>query len=256
MGVTVFQGDTVNEVWVKAYNALAAMAENSFRDPSRDGPVVGEICDTVFCVADPTKNIVTSEIRRMPMRYAVGELAWYLSGSNRVRDISRFAKKWEEISDDGEHNNSAYGYRIFSQFGFNQWNYVKKLLTKDPKTRQAVIHIKTPNDSETKDTPCTVYLQFFIRKGKLNLSVHMRSNDIWMGVPYDMFSFCFLQMKMAMELGVEIGEYTHYAGSLHMYERDYLASEENIKGLTSGDTCNCDTASKSVCSCFGIGTCN
>lgn len=256
MGVTVIQGKTVNEVWEQAYDILAGMAENCFKDPSRDGPVVGEVCDAVLCVADPTRNIVTSDIRKMPMRYAVGELAWYLSGSNRVRDIARFAKKWEEISDDGEHNNSAYGYRIFSQFGFNQWNYVKKLLTKDPKTRQAVIHIKTPNDSETKDTPCTVYLQFFIRNGKLNLSVHMRSNDIWMGVPYDMFSFCFLQMKMAMELGVEIGEYNHYAGSLHMYERDYLASEENIKGLTSGDTCNCDAASKSACSCFGIGTCN
>lgn len=250
MGVTVFKGDTVNEVWVKAYDALATMAENSFKDPSRDGPVVGEICDAVFCVDDPTKNIVTSEIRRMPMRYAVGELAWYLSGSNRVKDIARFAKKWEEISDDGVHNNSAYGYRIFSQFGFDQWRYVKKLLTKDPNTRQAVIHIKTPNDSETKDTPCTVYLQFFIRKGKLNLSVHMRSNDIWMGVPYDMFSFCFLQMKMAMELGVEIGEYTHYAGSLHMYERDFLAAKENIGCLSvTTKTCNCDAASKAVCSC-------
>ena len=250
MGVTVIQGKTVNEVWEQAYDILAGMAENCFKDPSRDGSVVGEICDAVFCVADPTRNIVTSDIRKMPMRYAVGELAWYLSGSNRVRDIARFAKKWEEISDDGEHNNSAYGYRIFSQFGFNQWNYVKKLLTKDPKTRQAVIHIKTPNDSETKDTPCTVYLQFFIRNGKLNLSVHMRSNDIWMGVPYDMFSFCFLQMKMAMELGVEIGEYIHYAGSLHMYERDYLVSKENIdKLIVNGDTCNCDAASKSVCSC-------
>lgn len=256
MSVTVFQGDTVNEVWVKAYNALAAMAENCFKDPSRDGPVVGEICDAVFCVADPTKNIVTSEIRRMPMRYAVGELAWYLSGSNSVKDIARFAKKWADLSDDGVHNNSAYGYRIFSQFGFDQWYYVKKLLIRDPNTRQAIIHIKDANNQPTKDVPCTVYLQFFIRKGKLNLSVHMRSNDIWMGVPYDMFSFCFLQMKMAMELGVEIGEYNHYAGSLHMYERDYLASEENIKGLTSGDTCNCDAASKSACSCFEIGTCN
>lgn len=231
MSVTVFQGETVNEVWVKAYDALATMAESSFRDPSRDGPVVGEICDAVFCVNDPTRNIVSSEIRRLPMRYAVGELAWYLSGSNRVRDISRFAKKWEEISDDGVHNNSAYGYRISTQFGFDQWRYVKKLLTKDPNTRQAIIHIKTPNDSETKDTPCTVYLQFLLRQGKLNLSVHMRSNDIWMGVPYDMFSFCFLQMKMAMELGVEIGEYTHYAGSLHMYERDYLTARENITKL-------------------------
>lgn len=240
MSVTVFQGNTVNEVWMQAYDFLASMAKDSFKDPSRDGPVVGEVCDAVFCVADPTKNIVTSEIRKMPMRYAVGELAWYLSGSNRVRDISRFAKKWEEISDDGEHNNSAYGYRIFSKFGFDQWDYVKKLLIRDPNTRQAVIHIKTPDNSETKDTPCTVYLQFFIRKGKLNLSVHMRSNDIWMGVPYDMFSFCFLQMKMAMELGVEIGEYTHYAGSLHMYERDYLSSKENMNNRKCATgTCKC-----------------
>jgi len=249
MSVTVFEGKTVDDVWMQAYLVLADMAMDNFKDPSRDGPVVGEICDAVFCVGDPTRNIITNDIRKMPMRYAVGELAWYLSGSNRVRDISRFAKKWEQISDDGEHNNSAYGYRIFSQFGFNQWNYVKKLLTKDPNTRQAVIHIKTPNDSETKDTPCTVYLQFFIRNGKLNLSVHMRSNDIWMGVPYDMFSFCFLQMKMAMELGVEIGEYTHYAGSLHMYERDYLVAKENIEKLNTSKTCNCDAASKSVCKC-------
>lgn len=255
MSVTVFEGNSVNEVWGKAFDTLAGMAENSFRDPSRDGPVVGEICDAVFCVADPTKNIVTSEIRRMPMRYAVGELAWYLSGSNRVRDISRFAKKWADISDDGETNNSAYGWRIFYKFGFDQWQYVKELLWKDPSSRQAVIHIKDANNQPTKDTPCTVYLQFFIRKGRLNLSVHMRSNDIWMGVPYDMFSFCFLQMKMAMELGVEIGEYTHYAGSLHMYERDYLAAKENIEKLNTSKTCNCDAASKSVCSCLGIGTC-
>ena len=56
----------------------------------------------------------------------------------------------------------------------------------------------------------------------------MRSNDIWMGVPYDMFSFCFLQVKMAMELGVEVGTYTHYAGSLHMYKRDYDVALKNM----------------------------
>lgn len=229
--VTVFEGKTVNDAWLEGFKVLQAQAEAGYTDNSRDGAVVGEICNAVFCIADPTRNIVSSPIRKMPMRYAVGELAWYLSGSNRVKDISRFAKKWADISDDGETNNSAYGWRIFSRFGFDQWEHVKELLRKDPNSRQAVIHIKDANNKPTKDVPCTVYLQFFIRDGKLNMSTYMRSNDIWMGVPYDMFSFCFLQMMLAMELGVEIGEYTHYAGSLHMYARDYKAAQENLSKL-------------------------
>jgi len=224
----VFTGKTVNEVWEKAFDALREQAEGGFTDLSRDGSVVGEYLDAVFCIEDPTRNIVTSKIRNMPMRYAVGELAWYLSGSNKVKDIAQYAKKWADISDDGETNNSAYGYRIFNKFGFDQWEYVKGLIRKDPNTRQAVIHIKDASNVPTKDTPCTVYLQFFLRDNKLNLSVHMRSNDIWMGVPYDMFSFCFLQVKMAMELGVEVGSYTHYAGSLHMYQRDYDTAKKNL----------------------------
>ena len=227
MSVTVFNARTVNEAWEMGFEALKAQAVQGYEAGSRDGAVVGEICDAVFCVEDPTRNIVTSKTRNMPLRYAIGELAWYLSGSNRVSDISRFAKKWTEISDDGVHNNSAYGWRIFDKFNFNQWEHVKAMLQKDPNSRQAVIHIKDADNTPTKDTPCTVYLQFLLRDGKLNLSVHMRSNDIWMGVPYDMFSFTFLQMKMAMELGVDIGQYTHYAGSLHVYARDYQTAEMN-----------------------------
>lgn len=226
---TMFEGKTVNEVWEKAFASLLEQATKGFQDTSRDGSVVGEITDAIFCVSDPTRNIVTSNIRKMPMRYAIGELAWYMAGSNRVQDIGRFAQKWAAISDDGITNNSSYGHKIQAFYGFDQWEYVKGLLTKDPNSRQAIIHIKNASCTPTKDVPCTVYLQFLLRDGKLNLSVHMRSNDIWMGVPYDMFSFCFLQMKMAMELGVEIGEYTHYAGSLHIYARDYEAATNNME---------------------------
>ena len=238
MGVTVFEAKTVDQAWLKAFDALHKKAQDGFRDSSRDGDVVGEFTDAVFCVEDPTRNIVSNPIRRMPMRYAIGELAWYLSGSNRVSDISRFSKVWERLSDDGETNNSAYGYRIFNKFGFDQWKYVKGLLLADPNSRQAVIHIKDADSHPTKDVPCTVYLQFFIRNGKLNLSTHMRSNDLWMGVPYDMFNFCFLQILMAMELGVEVGQYTHYAGSLHMYARDYETAKKNMEKLNTQDISN------------------
>ena len=221
----VFRGKTVNEVWEEAYLELARQAASGHIQSSRDGGVVGEIINATLIVEDPTRMIVTSNLRNMPMRYAVGELMWYLAGSDKTRDIAQFSKVWNNLSDDGEHSNSAYGYRIFEKFGVNQWEAVKEMLTKDPLSRQAIIHIKSPEDNvtinSTKDLPCTLDLQFFIREDKLHMTVHMRSNDIWTGTPYDMFSFACFQVKMAMELGVEVGTYTHFAGSLHLYERNY-----------------------------------
>ena len=66
--VTVFEGYSVNDVWCQAFEALASQAEQGCMEGSRDGSVVGEICDAVFCVQGPTRNIVTSKTRNMPMR--------------------------------------------------------------------------------------------------------------------------------------------------------------------------------------------
>lgn len=209
--------DTVNEAWELWFKALKKQHKE---DSSRDGQVCGEILNAVTVIADPTRNIVSSPIRKMPMRYALGELLWYLSGSNRLEDIKQFSKAWDSLSDDGKTINSAYGYRIFEKFGFNQWEHVKQLLTADPNSRQAVIHIKEPNPAKTKDLPCTVCLQYFIRDGKLHATTYMRSNDIWLGFPYDVFTFTSLQMMLAMSLGVGVGTYTHIAGSLHLYTRN------------------------------------
>lgn len=209
--------DNITDAWETWYRLLSEAGETN---DSRDGEVCGEIINAITIITDPTKNILKSNIRNMPMRYAVGELLWYLSGNNKLDAIKKYSKAWENLSDDGETVNSAYGYRIFKQFGFDQWEYVKGLLKKDPNTRQAVIHIKDASNKPTKDTPCTVSLQFLLRNGKLNLTTYMRSNDIWLGFPYDVFSFTCMQILMAFELGVEIGEYTHIAGSLHLYTRN------------------------------------
>jgi len=209
--------DNITDAWETWYRLLSEMDKT---DDSRDGEVCGEVINAITIITDPTKNILKSNIRNMSMRYAVGELLWYLSGNNKLDAIKRYSKAWESLSDDGETVNSAYGYRIFEQFGFDQWEYVKDLLKKDPNTRQAVIHIKDASNKPTKDTPCTVSLQFLLRNGQLNLTTYMRSNDIWLGFPYDVFSFTCMQIIMAFELGVEIGEYTHIAGSLHLYTRN------------------------------------
>lgn len=222
--VSMAQFKSVNEAWEYWYNQLAMQKGDS---ASRDGAVTGEIINAITVIDDPKDNLVTSPIRKLSHKYAIGELLWYLSGSNKLDAIANYSKAWNKLSDDGETVNSAYGYRIFEKFGFDQWEHVKGLLKADPNSRQAVIHIKEPNPKKTKDLPCTVALQYFIRDGKLYATTYMRSNDIWLGFPYDVFTFTCLQIKMAFELGVGIGSYTHIAGSLHLYSR-------NVQSTTSG----------------------
>jgi thymidylate synthase len=209
--------NNATEAWEWWYDRLL---EQKNQQPSRDGTVVGEFLNACTVIKDPRQGLVLSKKRDLSIKYAVGELLWYLSGSNMVSAISPYSKVWEKLSDDGETVNSAYGHRIYHKFGFDQWEYVKGLLKADPLSRQAVIHIKEPNNQPTKDLPCTICIQYFIRDNRLHSTVYMRSNDIWMGFPYDVFCFTSLQVKMAMELGVNLGEYTHIAGSLHLYERN------------------------------------
>lgn len=225
----------VDAAWKLAFQTLFDQArahDGSEPIDSRDGSVVAEALNAVIRVQDPTRNIIKAPIRKLPLRYAIGEFLWYISENPKLKAIQNITHAWDRMSDDGETVNSNYGWCIMTKYGFNQWEYIKELLKKDPNTRQAVIHIKEPKNTleePTKDLNCTCTLQFFIRKNKLYLTVYMRSNDIWMGLPYDMFSFTCFQMLMAMELGVEIGTYTHVAGSLHLYERDFKTALKNME---------------------------
>jgi thymidylate synthase len=188
-----------------------------------------ELINANLILTNPTANTMCDGARGMSLKYAIAELLWYNSTNPSVKSIEPYSKFWKNISDDGKTVNSNYGYCIRKKFGFDQWEMCKQLLSNDSLSRQAVMHIKEARDivkNPTKDLNCTIALQFFVRNNKLDLIVTMRSNDVWLGLPYDLFNFTCMQMQMAMELGIEVGTYYHNAGSLHMYERDFNKLKE------------------------------
>lgn len=184
-----------------------------------------ELQNVNVIVENPRARIIACPERKFSAAYAFGELAWYLSGRNDVETMGYYSKFIKNCSDDGETLNSAYGYRIFTgnhpKIGFDQWENCIRLLRNDKDSRQAVIHLHTPNNQKTKDEVCTMSLQFLIREDKLNMIVTMRSNDVVLGFTYDAFAFTMLQEIMAKELGVELGYYCHNVGSMHIYLDDY-----------------------------------
>lgn len=231
-------GKTIDDVWKEWYDTITK--DTTGTESSRDGDVVGEVINAVTVIEDPTRCILKSPIRKLPMRYCVGELLWYLSGNPNLKAIQLYTNAWDRMSDDGETVNSNYGHRIQHAVDevdgklFDQMKMVEHLLSVDPSSRQAIIHIKQARDvlvNPTKDLNCTVCLQFFIREGKLYMTTYMRSNDLWMGFPNDVFQFTCIQVYLAMRLNLQLGTYTHVAGSLHLYERDYEKSLKNLQSL-------------------------
>lgn len=227
VGYQMFAQD-LDEAFNNWYYALSNMNLSDSQSESRDGEIAGEIINAITIIRDPTRNVMKSEIRKLSMRYAIGEMLWYMSGNNSLKEIQKYSKNgWDRMSDDGITVNSNYGYCIKHKFGFDQWEFVKNELKKNPNSRRAVIHIKEASDKESKDINCTVCLQFFIRNNKLHMTTYMRSNDLWMGFPYDVFQFTNMQVLMSMELGVELGTYTHISGSLHLYKRNLVKVDEH-----------------------------
>lgn len=180
-----------------------------------------ELLNSGFTLLDITDNIATARTS-YSLSYMLGELAWYFTGRDDVEFISKFSSFWKRISDDGVTNRSAYGAIVFNRYGFDQVAQVVDTLKRDPNSRRAIINFNVPNPKrfETKDEICTIALVFELREGKLDCTGIMRSNDVWLGTPYDVVFFTELQKHIANELGVAYGKYTHFAVSLHAYDKD------------------------------------
>jgi thymidylate synthase len=165
---------------------------------------------------------------------ALGELMWYLSGHTKLDFIEYYVPgQFQKESDDQVSVRSGYGERLLSFNGVNQLTNVIKLLQDKESSRRAVIQLFDATDlvAPYKSIPCTCTLQFIAREKRLHMFVSMRSNDAYIGLPHDVFSFTMLQELVARSVGLEIGEYKHCAGSLHLYEDNH---EDAIGYLKEG----------------------
>ena len=103
----------------------------------------------------------------------------------------------------------------------DQISFVINELRRNPSSRRAVIIIRSKDDIGSDDPACLQHIQFFIRNNKLHMKVLFRSNDACKATFMNAFALIMLQKKIADELGVPVGTYTHRANSFHCYEKDF-----------------------------------
>lgn len=181
-----------------------------------------ELFGVLLHLKDPRARISRTEIKGTVFS-GLGELLWYLAGSDTLEFICYYARRYEENSSDGVTVHGAYGPRLLRmRDSINQIENVLALLKAKPTSRRAVIQLFGAEDltQDFKEIPCTCTLQFVIRDKHLHLLTNMRSNDAFVGLPHDVFAFTMIQEIFASILGVALGSYRHAVGSMHLYDDD------------------------------------
>lgn len=170
---------------------------------------------------DPEKMIKAVE-------YMKGNLEWAVAESkDRVKEEyinpgeawKCHHTVWEQFLHDGK-----FAYTYNERFREQLPQVIRELKLR-PNTRQAVMtmydrHQDINNWGGKARIPCSMYYQFYLRNGKLNLIYTMRSCDFLTHFIHDVFFSIALLNHVAKEIGVVAGNMTHFMGSLHAYKKD------------------------------------
>lgn len=216
------KADTLDDLLREVFEHLV---ESTDRTTATRGSFT-ELFGVVLHLTNPLARLSRSEMKGKVFS-ALGELLWYLSGANDYAFIDYYVPgRYKDETEDGLTVRSGYGERLFRHRGVNQLQNVIALLKKKQTTRRATIQLFDASDLEQDyaSIPCTCTLQFLARHGKLSMFVSMRSNDAYLGLPHDVFAFTMLQELVARTVGLELGEYKHAAGSLHLYDEQVEAA--------------------------------
>jgi thymidylate synthase len=220
-----FVGSTLDDLMHEAVHSLLQLGE--LIEPTRGSAL--ELTGVALELSNPRARLSRTETRGKVFS-ALGELCWYLSGSNELTPITYYIPKYSDEAEDGKVH-GGYGPRLFAFDGFDQVQYVIAALSKNKSSRRAVIQIFDHRDVAEKhrEVPCTCTLQFLVRGGALQMITYMRSNDAYLGLPHDIFAFTMLQELVAKSVGLPLGRYLHMVGSFHLYTRDQPAAENFLQ---------------------------
>ena len=185
--------------------------------------------------------IVTT--KRVPFRWVAEELFWFLSGSTDEKDLNaRGVDIWAEWAT-GEQTakfsrptgdlGPVYGY-LWRSFGgeYPQMNGVDQIarliseIETNPNSRRLIVTGWDPRVcDDVALPPCHTLFQFKVagrnasvnERATLHCQLYQRSADAFLGVPFNISSYALLTHLVAHVCDLEVGNFIHTLGDLHIY---------------------------------------
>ena len=187
---------------------------------------------------DLSKGFPMVTTKKLHLKSIVHELLWFIKGDTNIKYLNdNGVKIWNAWADEKGDLGPVYGsqWRNWNGEGIDQLAMVVDQLKTNPNNRR--IMISAWNPSVMPDTtktfsenvangkaalpPCHAFFQFYVADGKLSCQLYQRSADVFLGVPFNIASYALMVMMLAQVCDLEVGEFVHSFGDVHLYNNHF-----------------------------------
>lgn len=166
--------------------------------------------------------------KKLHLRSIIVELLWFLRGDTNIAYLKdNGVKIWDEWADAQGNLGPVYGQQWRSWGtptgqGVDQIEQVLKQIKENPTSRRMIVSAWNVGEIEQMALPpCHCLFQFYVANGKLSCQLYQRSADVFLGVPFNIASYALLTVMLAQVTGLEVGEFVHTFGDVHLYKNHF-----------------------------------
>lgn len=186
---------------------------------------------------DLSKGFPLVTTKKVHLKSIIYELLWFVKGDTNIQYLKENGVSiWDEWADENGDLGPVYGAQWRSWTGadgkvVDQFSEVIEQIKKNPDSRRLIVSAwNVAEISKMALAPCHTMFQFYVsspdlskgeEKGKLSLQLYQRSADVFLGVPFNIASYALLLMMVAQVCDLEVGDYVHTFGDVHIYSNHF-----------------------------------
>ncbi|QTG12382.1 thymidylate synthase [Agrobacterium tumefaciens] len=221
----------MNNVDNQYINTLRNLLVNGVYREGRNGGTYGLFGHQMrFNLSDGFPLLTTKKVH---FHSILVELLWFLRGDTNTHFLkANGVSIWDEWADENGELGPVYGAQwrswdatksdgvggVYVAAPIDQIVNLIDGLKKDPHGRRHIVTAWNPAEIESMALPpCHCLFQFHVANGKLSCQLYQRSADWFLGVPFNIASYALLTHLVAREVGLDVGDFIHTFGDLHLY---------------------------------------
>ena len=126
--------------------------------------------------------------------------------------------------------------RLLVQRTIDQIDRIKWQLKNTPNSRRIILNAYNPSRvSDVILPPCHLLAQFYVKEGKLDCQVYLRSNDTFLGKPFNLAQYATLTHILAAYSGLQATRLIYVTGDTHLYKNHLEVAKEQLARLPNKD---------------------